>query len=115
MTIFYNKIIPPKGWDAINICGFLFVRNGVIISDRLINHENIHTNQIKELGYIFFYILYVLEFIFRFIQYKNWVKAYYNISFEREAFDNQYNYMYLSNRKLYSWFKYITYKPFINI
>lgn len=107
MKIIYSKILPPKGYTAINICSILFVRKGINPSPTLINHENIHTHQIKELLYIFFYILYILEFIFRLIQYRNWNKAYRNISFEREAYSNEDNYMYLSNRKRFCFIRYL--------
>lgn len=107
MKIIYSKILPPKGYFAINLFGILFVRNGIIISPTLINHENIHTHQIKELLYIFFYIWYILEFIIRLIQYKNWNQAYRNISFERESYTNENNYIYLSNRKKYSFVRYL--------
>ncbi|MDR2950716.1 MAG: hypothetical protein LBV71_16130 [Prevotella sp.] len=107
MKIIYNNILPPKGYIGINLFGLLFVRNNTNISDKLINHENIHTHQMKELGYIFFYILYIIEFIFRLIQYRNWDKAYRNISFEREAYDNDDNFSYLSYRKFFSFINYL--------
>lgn len=107
MKIIYNNVIPTKGYSAINLFGILFVRKGINITHRLINHENIHTHQIKELLYIFFYIWYILEFIFRLIQYRNWNKAYRNISFEREAYDNEDNFIYLSNRRRYSFVRYL--------
>lgn len=51
-----------------------------------------------------FGVLYVVEWLCRLFQKGN---AYRNISFEREAYDNQYNYNYLSKRKHYSWIKYL--------
>ena len=39
--------------------------------------------------------------------YRDTKLAYKNISFEREAYQNQYNLDYLNNRKHYSWFSYI--------
>ena len=70
---------------------------------RIINHESIHIKQQEELLVLPFYILYVTEwFIKLFFQGK---KAYYNISFEREAYDNDDNLSYLNNRKRYAWIK----------
>lgn len=63
MKIIYNKIIPFKGFLAINLFGFLFARKKLTEVD--INHEKIHTEQMKELLYIPFYILYILEYIIR--------------------------------------------------
>ena len=49
-----------------NLFGVLFVRwekgkPKPTLSKYTINHESIHTKQMKELGYIFFYIWYVIE------------------------------------------------------
>lgn len=74
---------------------------------RIITHETIHFKQALELLVIPFYVLYILEFIIRFLFKWNFVKAYKSISFEREAYDNELNESYLENRKLYSWIKYI--------
>ena len=85
MKIIYNNLIPFKGFIAINLFGVLFVRNeykkrfeseGFTTT---LNHESIHTEQIKELGYIFFYIWYFIEWLLR-LPFGN---AYYNISFEK--------------------------------
>jgi len=67
--IIYNKYIPFKGYKAINLFGFIFVRNGCTMSDIDINHENIHTAQMKELFYVLFYLWYFIEFIFNIIKY----------------------------------------------
>lgn len=54
MKIIYNSIIPFKGFAAINLFGILFVRKGIKISEEMINHEAIHTSQMKEMLYVFF-------------------------------------------------------------
>jgi hypothetical protein len=105
MKIIVNNIIPVKGFAAINLFGILFVRKGVSITDRLIRHESIHTKQMKELLYVFFYILYVLEWLVKLCFYGS--KAYRNISFEREAYSNQHDVDYLGNRRHFSFLKYI--------
>lgn len=100
MRIIYNKIIPVKGFVAINLFGMMFVRGTRDdISDQLLNHEKIHTAQMRELGYIFFYILYLLEWFYRLPKNGN---AYRNISFEREAYENESNPHYLHTRKHWS-------------
>lgn len=111
MKIIYNKLIPFKGFVAINLFGVLFVRNeykkrfdsGGFTTTTTLNHESIHTEQIKELGYIFFYIWYFIEWLLR-LPFGN---AYYNISLEREAYANEKNRKYLQARKHYSFLKYI--------
>jgi len=105
MKIIYNNIIPFKGYCAMNICGLLFVRKNCQVSELMLRHETIHSEQIKEMGVIFFYIWYVLEWLIRL--FINGFNAYYMISFEQEAYDNQKNENYLSNRKHYAWFKYL--------
>ena len=72
---------------------------------RIINHETIHIKQQEELLIIPFYIWYVLEWAIKIPIYKSAQKAYYNISFEREAYHNDDNLSYLSNRKHYAWIK----------
>ena len=65
------------------------------LSDRTKRHEgNIHWPQQLELLIIFFYILYGLEWFIKLFIYGK--KAYRNISFEREAYDNDDdpNYVY---------------------
>lgn len=105
MKVIYNNIIPFPGYKAMNLFGILFARKGARIDDETINHESIHTAQIKELLYIFFYIWYAVEWLVRLCQYGS--DAYYNISFEREAYSNESNLEYLKNRKGYSFLKYL--------
>jgi hypothetical protein len=104
MKIIRNKIIPFNGFKAINIFGVLFVRERANIDVKTINHEEIHTAQMKEMLYIFFYLWYIVEWIVR-LFYKG--NAYKNISLEKEAYSNESDMFYLSNRKKYSWMKYI--------
>lgn len=104
MKIIYNSIIPFKGFAAINLFGILFVRKEVKISEEMINHEAIHTSQMKEVLYVFFYIWYVIEWIIRLFMKDN---AYRSISFEKEAYDNEDDFNYIDNRKHYKWIEYL--------
>ncbi len=111
MKIIYNKILPPKGFTAINLFGVIFARSEQAPIDRyIINHEAIHTAQIRELLFIPFYIFYVIEWIIKLIQYRNPKTAYYNISFEREAYSNHHKLEYLKQRKHFSFWKYLVTK-----
>ena len=106
MRIIYNKIIPfGKNFYAINLFGVLFAKGPC--SKRVINHESIHTAQIIENAGVFFYVFYVLEWIVRLIQYGSFLKAYRNISFEREAYCNDKDFNYLKTRKFWNFLKYM--------
>ncbi len=62
MKVIVNNYIPiGNRFGAINIFGILFVKRGTYITPELLNHELIHTHQIRELFFIPFYIIYVLE------------------------------------------------------
>lgn len=107
MKIVYNKILPPKGFKAITIFPFIFVRKGTTLRQKDIMHEGIHGQQEKEMLIIFFYLWYVVEWLVRLVQYRNAHTAYRNISLDREAYDNQYNADYLDTRRHYAWIKYL--------
>ena len=122
MKIIRNKYIPFPGYKAINLFGVLFVKNNAKIDGVTLNHESIHSRQFVELMVLFavatvfirwwlpvfapfaFYVLYVLEWIVRLFMSGN---AYRNISFEREAYDNEKNLSYLDTRKPFNWMKYL--------
>jgi hypothetical protein len=53
-----------------------------------------------------FYLIYFTEFLVGCIKYNDCYKAYRNISFEREAFDNDFNPDYLKIRRMWAWCKY---------
>jgi len=105
MRIVENNIIPFEGFLAINLFGVMFVRKGKKhkISERTIRHEQIHTAQMREMLYVFFYLWYLIEWLIR-LPFSN---AYVNVSFEREAYINDNSSEYLNNRKPYSWMKYL--------
>lgn len=57
MKIIENSLIPFPGFLAINLFGVIFIRKGGVLSEVVINHEQIHTAQMKELGYVGFYLI----------------------------------------------------------
>lgn len=99
MKVIRNSIIPFKGFIAINLFGVVFARREAYLSETVLNHEKIHTAQMKELGYILFYVIYFIEWLVRLFLPGN---AYRNISFEREAYSNQHHRFYLECRKPYA-------------
>ena len=96
MKIVRNSIIPFKGYKAITIWPFIFVREECSFDEVDLNHEKIHGKQQLELLIIFFYLIYLVEWI---------IKGYRNISFEREAYSNESDLDYLKTRKHYSMWK----------
>lgn len=111
MKIIYNIFVPFKGFSAMNIFGLLFARKEYKgrLSKRTLNHEAIHTAQYKELGFVLFLPLYLLEWFIKLFFYGfNSKVAYLNISFEREALEHQEDFEYTKTRKRYAWIHRIT-------
>ncbi|MCF0201945.1 MAG: hypothetical protein HUK08_01135 [Bacteroidaceae bacterium] len=79
----------------------MFVRTRTRVDWQMINHESIHSAQIKELFYLPFYAIYLAEWMFRFFFTKHRFSknAYLNMSFEREAFAHETQRNYLKKRK----------------
>jgi hypothetical protein len=84
--------------------GVFSPRDPVKLTQYTKNHESIHWKQQKELPLVF-YLWYIIEYLIKFFKYGPC--AYYEISFEREAFNNAHDLGYLKNRKSYSWMNYI--------
>lgn len=137
--IIRNRLIPFGSFLAINLCGLIFVRSGHAFTPTDLNHERIHTRQQLELLFLPFFLLYLLEWLFRLLQIllskplpnpspftlrstsgrfdtsKNpsplikspFLRAYYRISFEREAYTHQSDPDYLRHRPLFAWFRYL--------
>ncbi len=102
-----NSFIPFRTFAAVNIFGLIFVRRGNKFTDDDLRHELIHTRQMRELLYVPFYIVYGIEWLVRLIQYRKPLRAYLNISFEREAYVHQSDTDYLKTRRHYAWRKYL--------
>lgn len=125
MKVIYNKFIPFKGFYAITIIKWIFVREEYKYLDRLsvynkmINHESIHEQQILDftpkifpswlrytIGSICFYLLYGLEWLFKLIPCLITKKsAYRSLCAEQEAYENEKNFDYIKNRSKLSWLK----------
>lgn len=92
----------PQDVEGMALLPFIFVKN---LKDKCtIRHEEIHIRQQISLLVVFFYLIYFLEHIIYYIKYRDWDIAYRNISFEREAYDNQKNKKY---KKFYGWIPYL--------
>ena len=101
MIVIKNKIIPFGRFYAINLFGIMFQKDdgrqhSSAFYERTVYHEKIHSAQMRELLFVFFYIIYFLEWIIKALTGKD---AYHRISFEKEAHQYQTDYDYLKRRK----------------
>ncbi|MEI8085101.1 MAG: hypothetical protein WCG93_02675 [Paludibacter sp.] len=102
------KQIKHLGILGITLYPFIVLRDKSLKQEkRIMNHEQIHIRQQKELLVLPFYLIYLLEFGIGLIKYRNKVKAYMNISFEREAYQHDIDLNYLKDRKMWAWKRFI--------
>ena len=117
MKVIKNSIIPFGYAKYINICGIIFTKsNKLKLTKQEETHEGIHTLQGKYLLWIFFYLIYAIEWVIKIIpalfsksrgKYGIFQYAYRSCSFEQVAYYNQYNEDYLKTADPYEWTKYI--------
>jgi hypothetical protein len=108
MILIVFKFFTPKGFRGLTFYPFVFmVDKDDKLNEVFINHEKIHIRQQLEMLLLPFYIWYLIEFLYRRIQYKDKKQAYYAISFEREAYANEKNLHYLKQRKFWHFLKYV--------
>lgn len=103
MKVIRNRLIPFGGYYAINLLGVVFAKGDC--DDETLRHEAIHTAQMRELLYLFFYVAYVVEWVVRFAILHDSRRAYYAVSFEREAYANQSDTGYLTRRRRFASFR----------
>ncbi|HMN89777.1 MAG TPA: hypothetical protein PKD70_11240 [Saprospiraceae bacterium] len=106
MVIWY---VLPRNYPYLAIALFFVIlaKRGSTLSKTVINHERIHFVQQRELLWIPFLLWYAIEYLIRLWQYNDWHEAYLNISFEREAFENEWRMDYRCwHRQPYAWVKY---------
>lgn len=89
MRVIYNRLIPFKGFKAINLFGVVFARRGAELSEADLRHEYIHTLQMRELHYAGFYALYLWYWLRNLARGYGRHAAYRLIPFEREAYGHQ--------------------------
>ena len=94
-----KKLPLGKDFLALTLGEFILAREPLTPS--AVNHELIHVAQQMELLYITFFIWYGIEWLVLCIKYRDRIKAYYNIRFEKEAYRHQGDLSYLKHRKHY--------------
>jgi len=108
MFLIVAKYLIPKGYRGLAVFPFVFVKYRLDKENLVfVNHERIHLRQQIEMLFFPFFLWYLVEFLLRYIQYKNWNLAYKNISFEREAYANEKNLDYLKQKKSWRFWRYI--------
>lgn len=136
--LIFNNIIPFKGFKAITILPWIFVRKDAskwTLTDE--RHEKIHLQQQLEtllaslvitvllsvtgvispwwvlVSPFMYLVLYWVDWVFRFVIYGfDWKEAYRNVASEQEAYVMQTNEMYLKERKPFAHFAYIFRKTY---
>lgn len=95
----FVKFITFNNVIGVSLAPFgIYVKEEYLNYKYILNHEKIHWKQQVEMLIIFFYIWYLIEWSIKLFSYSD-------ISFEREAFNNDNNLEYLNVRKHYSWIK----------
>jgi len=103
---FWAVTVPKLPAQAMALYPFMLFKNGNLKSnERIIRHEQIHFSQQLELLVIFFYPLYLMNYLVNLVRFRNHKKAYFEISFEREAYQNESDLNYLKKRKAFAWIK----------
>ncbi|QLE00593.1 hypothetical protein HX109_03085 [Galbibacter sp. BG1] len=100
------KHIFPKRYVGLTFWPLIILKEDKLKDDEvLINHERIHLKQQLELLIIPFYVWYLTEWVVGIFKFRDLNLAYRNISFEKEAYKNENNLNYLSNRNSYAFLK----------
>ncbi|MGO4770803.1 hypothetical protein ACEN2I_04020 [Flavobacterium sp. W22_SRS_FK3] len=111
MFLIVAKYLIPRGYRGMAVFPFVLVKYDFDKVNKIfVNHEKIHLRQQLEMLVLPFFIWYFFEYLIRLFQYKNKDLAYRNISFEREAYAKETDYVYLKNRSFFQFLKYITLK-----
>ncbi|MFD1258937.1 hypothetical protein ACFQ3S_19185 [Mucilaginibacter terrae] len=106
-------VVPFLNVDGMAFYPFVLVKNQTLKQDALlIRHETIHLKQAAELFVIPFYLLYLFNYIINRFKYPDHYRAYYEIIFEREAYQNEGRIDYLKTRKLWAWRHYFSNKAY---
>lgn len=110
MEIIYDKNIPLKGFKAMTIWPFIFVRSDMkgYFTKKDERHETTHALQQIESLFLLFLLLYAVEWLVKLpICRFDGNRAYMSISFEQEAYEHQDEVGYNNVRRHYAWLRYL--------
>ncbi len=79
-----------RNYSAIVLGSYCFLKEQDP-SDRLIGHELVHIEQWQRIGIFRFYASYLLQYVWNLLRFRNHDNAYREISFEREAYEREYD------------------------
>jgi hypothetical protein len=117
IPVFLSKFAPIDIW-AVTIWPFIICRG--VMDEHTVNHESIHIEQGNDLLVVGMWFVYYWDYLHGFIKYRKDLsgtsphgrayksageKAYYRIRAEQEAYENDNDLSYLSNRKRREWLK----------
>lgn len=91
---------------AMTLYPFVLVNKKVLKANLiLLQHEQIHLQQQKELLILPFYVIYLLCYLYNLWRFKDHYTAYMQIPFEREAYRHETETDYMARRKFWAWLK----------
>lgn len=108
MFVIVSRYLIPKGFRGITLFPFIIVsENNLKQNPVMIYHEKIHIRQQMELLILPFFIWYGIEFLVKWFMYKDKNTGYRNISFEKEAYENEKDLNYLKKRSFWKFLNYL--------
>ena len=110
LKVVYTKHIPLKGFVALTLWPWIFVREdkSAKFTPMAKRHEETHARQQLECLFVVFLIIYCLEWAVKlpFCKFDS-NRAYMSISFEQEAYEHQEEIYYNDVRRHFAWTKYL--------
>jgi hypothetical protein len=110
LKVVYNKYIPLKGFVALTLWPWIFVREdkSAKFTQMAKRHEGTHAHQQVECLLVGFLIIYCLEWIIKDVLCGfDSDRSYRSISFEQEAYEHQEEVYYNDVRRHFAWLKYV--------
>ncbi|MBP3228701.1 MAG: hypothetical protein J6M53_07990 [Bacteroidaceae bacterium] len=117
MYVIRSRFLPLGGYAALTLGPFMLLKRGRKLRPSLLRHEQIHWHQCRELLVAFFYLWYAVEWLLRFAVEAARApragrkgaaqRAYYRISFEREAYACQNDPGYFARRPFWAFLHYL--------
>lgn len=110
MKKIYTKHFPMKGFKALTLWPFIFVREDRkdYFTAKDERHETTHAIQQVECLWLLFLVIYGAEYVIKlpFCKFDT-IRAYMSISFEQEAYEHEAETYYNEVRRHYAWLRYL--------